>query len=149
MTRQEFSEEVVDFSSLYSFCCEYLRGDFVQDYYADGDLQDQIVEDIDDCLHYSDWEELRDSLNAIETDYCWYLRNGCLDYVPVRNEDNEFDYLIRDVIERLELDGFFEDEEEDAEEDDEDEEYDGSALVQSITSDLVPKGCVRSVSNEN
>lgn len=146
MTRSEFNEEVCDFSSLFYFCCEYLHADFVQDYFHEGDLQDQIRDDIDDTLRYEDWETIRDSLYGIETGYSWYLRNGCLNYEPVRDEDNEFDYLIGDVIERLELDGFFEDEEEDAEED---EEYDGLALAQSITSNLVPNGCVRSVPNEN
>lgn len=116
MTRNEFFEEITQFWELRDFCNDQ---DIYEcdDYFDSDDLNDIVESDIRDG-DFRNWEDIRDSLNSIETGYNFYKREGYLYYEGCTVDD--FDALKQSVAEIMD-DRVAWDEDEDDYEDDEDE----------------------------
>ena len=112
MTREEWIEEIDSLSALIDWCrdnseCE----DVFEDFIYEDDLDEYIADDIRNF----DWEwyDLRDNLNNISTGYPWYRIDGSFDYVGFR--EYEYDEFKDTVLECLDEEGYFDDEDEDEE----------------------------------
>lgn len=109
MTRQEWIDDITDFSDLINFCEENgYQDDTARSIFCDYDLDSWVEDDIRDCDY--GWRSLRDSLSDIPDGYDWYRRDGFFDYVGLTQDD--FDDWKSDVLSELDDDDFFEDEEE-------------------------------------
>lgn len=112
MTREEWIEEMDSLSALIDWCrdnaeCEDVFDDFI---YEDS-LDEYIAEDIRNFDW--GWDDLRDNLNNISTGYPWYRVDGSFDYVGFHEYD--YDEFKETVLECLDEEGYFEDEDEDEE----------------------------------
>ena len=117
MTIREFDETIETFWDLKNFCedngYEYFTENIVDEYTMDS----IIIDKVRTILDLWNWEEIRDYLDDIpeggDGDYYELHDNGSDDITIFDNDD--FEYLRREVREQLEMDGFFdEDDEEDA-----------------------------------
>lgn len=124
MTRQEFLDNIEDFSDLLNFCSEY--GLYTMEDVIDN-VSECVSEDLREYAYEFSWTEIRDWLNGIEDGGSWYRRDGCFDYCCI---DDCFDEWKGYVLQDADEDGVFDDEEEE-EEEDEPEEEEGLFFVPS------------------
>lgn len=114
MTRSFFEDYVTDWSELIDLCRDY-DCDICNDI-IDGDSLDEYVNsDISDCDY--GWQALRDYLSCIPTDYDYYRCDGSFDYVGMDDRDFEnYKYNVLDWMDGNELWDDEEDEENEKEE---------------------------------
>ena len=112
MTREEWIDEIDSLSALIDWCrdnseCEDVFEDFI--------YEDSLDEYIADDIRNFDWgwDDLRDNLNNISTGYPWYRVDGSFDYVGFHEYD--YDEFKDTVLECLDEEGYFDDEDEDEE----------------------------------
>ena len=109
MTRQEWIENMADFSDLITFCEENgYQEDEARNIVSDYDLDSWIEDDIRNCDY--GWRSLRDSLDDVPSGYEWYRCDGSFDYVGLTQDD--FDDWKSDILSELDDDDFFDAEEE-------------------------------------
>lgn len=107
MTRTEFEEEVLTFSSLIEF--DYDESLYILDDIISGDeMEEEINEYIRDFN--GGWEDLRDRLNDIDTGYEYYRRDGYLEYTYM--DDNDFDRYKQEVLDAADANELWDSEEE-------------------------------------
>ena len=109
MTRQEFLDEINDFSDLLNFCCDH--GLYYMEDVTD-DIAACLAEDLRDYAREYSWTEIRDWLNGIEDGGSWYRRDGSFDYVCI---DDDFEEWKREVMLEADEIGTFEEEDEECE----------------------------------
>lgn len=126
MTRQEFIDDVVDFSDLINFCNDYGLSE-CEDIYDDYDRDEMINERIVDWAREESWQELRSVLNRLEegSGYEYYRYNDDYDEW-VGLDDDDFEDIKNDVLVYMDDEGLWdEDEEEEGVPYEEEEEDDG------------------------
>lgn len=112
MTRTEFIEEVLDFGDLISFCDGEGCGDIVEHIYDKDSVDDIIMEEIcSGCFGCATWQELYGILDNMP-DCEWYDLE--YDY-----DETDFDEKKDEVLDYMDNNGLWEDEEGEDEEDDE------------------------------
>lgn len=115
MTRQDFIDGVTTWGELLDFCYNE-DCDICEDIVDNDTMSEEIDEELYEVARERSWRDVRDLLNEINTDYDYYRRDGGLSYIPL--DDSDFDDYKDDVIEWMDNNGYWED-------DEEDEEYDG------------------------
>lgn len=126
MTRQEFLEASEDcgWSDLVEFCnnegCDYCD-DVYDEYDRNEYVDERLVEDAREC---GNWQEFKDILNSIPTGYDCYRRNDYGEWVGLGDDD--LSQYIEDVIEWMDRNDQWDEEEFDDGEDDtcDDNDYD-------------------------
>lgn len=121
MTRQDFIDGITTWAELLDFCYNE-ECDICEDIVSNDTMCEEIDDDLREATRYHSWQNVRDLLNDIDTDYDYYRRESSLEYIPM--DDDDFDTYKDDVIEWMDNNGYWEDDEED-EEDDEPFQYDG------------------------
>ena len=124
MTRSQFLEEssAWDWGELLSFCSDYELNACEDIVYSDN-LDMYICDDIRSALSQDYWYEIRDALDGIDRDGCYYRREGTLEYYIV---DDDIDAYLDDVLDEMDENDLWENEEDDEEETyEEDEEDEG------------------------
>lgn len=108
MTRDEFVNDISSWYEYISFCNEHGYEDWVEDIYYGDSLEEILLENI------HEWREsinelyiVLDNLPYIYSDSVYYY--GGID--DVRDVDNEFEAYKHDLLDRLDEDGFFDEEE--------------------------------------
>ena len=108
MTRQEFIDDILDMSDLYNFCANTRGYDHViEDIYAEDALDDYVNNEVSS---YTDWRDLYNFLEDIPTGYDWYRIDYYGDITGI--DDSEFEDIKSDLLDELDSDEWFEDEEE-------------------------------------
>lgn len=122
MTRREFIDEITTFSELKDLC--YEEGCYELDEYFDGsDFENYANDDLYEYVRDGDrWDYVRDALNALDDSYDFYYRNGMLDYTGFTRDDGEFDDLKQNVLEWMDDNERWDDEEDEEEEEESEEE---------------------------
>ena len=121
MTREEFIENVNDFYDLLEVCRD-------NDLYACADIREKdelfdscnIDNEIIEAVRSYSWHSIRDMLDGLDDDGNYYIVNGILDYECV---DRDFEYYKNGVIDEMDEDNLWE------EEDGEDETDDGDDFI--------------------
>lgn len=111
MTRNEFIEDVTTWYDLRSFCDDNRLYDFFEDIYSEEERDEVIDERLDDYARDYTWYDLRDWLSDIPTGYDYYKCNGVLDWEPLDRSD--FEDIKDSVIDRMDQDYAWDDEEDD------------------------------------
>lgn len=111
MTRQEFIEDVNSFSDLVSFCVDEGIEDLCDDVYEAGYINDILMESIGNMR---DWEEVRDLLVNIPTRCDYYREDG---YGGYEDADYSFDDYKNEVLQYMDENGTWDEDEEDADDD--------------------------------
>ena len=108
MTRQEFIDDILDMSDLYNFCANTRGYDHViEDIYAEDALDDFVNNEVS---NYTDWRDLYNFLDDIPTGYDWYRIDYYGDITGI--DDSEFEDIKSDLLDELDSDEWFEEEEE-------------------------------------
>lgn len=113
MTREEFIDDITNFSELKEFCYDF-DCELLDDVYDQESMDDDINAWIDDNHRDYSWDELRDDLNDIPTGYDYYVQTGVLEYEGL--DITDFQSYKNDVIEWCDENEIWEDEEEEDEE---------------------------------
>lgn len=114
MTRQEFFDDVYDFSELRDFChnngCE-----ICDDVYDDESKNDYINERLSDIADDADdWQSLYLILDDIPTGYDYYRLDDCGNFESL--DDDDFDDYKNDVLEWMDENEYWDEDEDDEEE---------------------------------
>lgn len=123
MTRDEFLDDITEWSELINLCSEY-GCEYCDDVYSEYSRDDMINNDlVDMARNCDDWTELLDTLRDIPTGYDYYTSSDG-DWYGTDDGDDEFESCKNDVFEWMVARGYFEEEEppEDEDEDEEDED---------------------------
>lgn len=118
MTRSYFTDFVTTWDELLELCSDE-DCSVCEDIISDDGLDEYIDSDI--CNTNYSWRDIRDFLNAIPTEFDYYLYNGPFDYIGL-NDDDFVDYKGR-VLDWMDENGLWEDEECEDEEYDDDIDY--------------------------
>lgn len=86
MTRDEFMDNINDFSELLEFCSDE-DCEICADIYRDDDYDREVEDDIANAGY--GWRALRDYLSDLPTGYDYYRRNGSFDYDGLDDRDFE------------------------------------------------------------
>lgn len=114
MTRQEFLDDVYDFSELRCFCYDNNCG-ICDDIYDDESKDDYINEHLLDMAHDADgWQSLYHTLDDIPTGYDYYRLDDYGDFNGLGDDD--FDYYKNDVLEWMDDNEYWDEDEDDEEE---------------------------------
>lgn len=113
MTRSYFLDYVTDWDELIELCRDY-DCDICEDIISDDTLDEYVDSDISGTDY--GWRSLRDYLSDIPTGYDYYRCDGSFDYVGLDDGDFE-DYKAR-VLEWMDADDLWEEEENEDEGDD-------------------------------
>lgn len=116
MTRSFFEDYVTDWPELIDLCrdcdCDICNN------IIDGDSLDEYVDsDISDCDY--GWQALRDYLSDIPTGYDYYQYDGAFDYVGM--DDGDFENYKSSVLDWMDENELWDDDEEDEENEDEED----------------------------
>jgi len=117
MTKQEFLEKIIDVDSLYEFCSEYGYESYTDDLYSSDAYNEYLEEDFAEALRNNSWRDVRDMMNNTDDPYDdpWWVRSD-YDYEFYPADDGWLWDTRNELLEELEGDGFFEEEDEDDEE---------------------------------
>ena len=109
MVRDDFLEEIEDYSDLINFCNDNGIYDVLGDVCDDSEFCYLVDEDIRDSTRYDHWTDVRDWLNQLPTDSesGYYRRNGRLEYEELTARDFENDK--RYILALAEEQGLFDD----------------------------------------
>ena len=125
MTREEFIRDICDFGDLRDFCYDYDYDSFTSDILTDDELDEWLNDWVSGNADGYDWYRLRDILSNIPTGCDYYnVSDGIGDIEGYSSDGYEFDDFKEELLERLDNDDFWDEEEE---EDDADVEIDFSA----------------------
>lgn len=112
MTRREFIENIEEFNDLIQFCWDEGLGDLI-DVFSAETLNERVFEVIVDYDRYNDWRDVYNFLGRIPTNYAWYTEDDWGDYIGV--SDEEFPRYKQTVLEAMDEDGAWDDEEDEHE----------------------------------
>lgn len=115
MTRDEFLENVNDWYELRDFCDD-VGCDYCEDVYDDEGRDDYINECLMDWARNDSWYELRDRLADIPTGYEFYRIDDCGDWRSL--DDSDFDQYKQEVLEWMDDNEYWDEEEDDEYDDD-------------------------------
>lgn len=118
MTRQEFIDSVTDFYELTDFCRDWDL-DICGDVYSEDDRDSYLNEVIHAWACDETWQSVRDMLDHIVTGYDWYRRHYDDEWEGI---DDEFEDYKDRVIDFMDENAYWDDEEDEEEEEDEQEE---------------------------
>lgn len=113
MTRQEFIDEVCDFSDLISFCYDEDLETCDEIYSADR-LDEYLREEIPEYLDDHDWVDLKYTLEDIPSDYEYYIRNGWMEFSAA--DDSDFDEYKENVLDEMDDNDYWDEDDEEEEE---------------------------------
>jgi hypothetical protein len=127
VTRNEFIDNITEWSELIDLCreygCEYCD-DVYSEYSRDETINDELVDMARNC---DDWTELLDTLRDIPTGYDYYTSSSG-DWYGTDNGDDKFESYKNDVYEWMDARDYFEEEESPEDEDEDEEDEDISAI---------------------
>lgn len=114
MTRQEFLDDVCDFSELRDFCYDNDCG-ICDDIYDDESKDDYINEHLSDMADDADsWQSLYRTLDDIPTGYDYYRLDDYGEFNGL--DDDDFEDYKNDVLEWMDDNEYWDEDEEDEEE---------------------------------
>lgn len=114
MTRQEFLDDVCDFSELRDFCYDNDCG-ICDDVYDDESKDDYINEHFSDMADDADgWQSLYRTLDDIPTGYDYYRLDDYGDFNGL--DDDDFEDYKNDVLEWMDDNEYWDEDEDDEEE---------------------------------
>lgn len=119
MTRRWFEEEVNSYNDLKDICYDYELSTMDDVCHAD-DLNEWVNDDLLEYVRYNSWEDVRNMLDDIPTDYDWVLREDRLEYSAL--SDWEFPDWKERVYDDLDYADAFDEDEKDDDEDTWDED---------------------------
>lgn len=105
MTREDYINNVNDWSDFISFCYDEGYDDFVDDiYYTDTDSIEELINDDLNCYLENGygWRDLREVLNDVENVVCHYdyvRGEGCLCYEGL--DEVDFESYKQELLERI------------------------------------------------
>ncbi|MBR5014342.1 MAG: hypothetical protein IKY16_07030 [Bacteroidales bacterium] len=138
MTRQEFIDNVTEWSELIDFCDD--NGlDECEDVMSSDDMNDHIENNISDYVYDNGWRSVAETLCGIDTSYDYYLHDGGLDFTGL-NDDDFTDYKER-VLEIMDDDCLWDDEDEVELEDDILSELEDEDDEQEDTEEVEEESC--------
>ena len=130
MTRQDFIEEVSNFSELIDFCSENGCSE-LGDVYDEDTYNEIINQDIVQWAREEDWKSLYNILDSLPDGFEYY---SCEYGEWTGLGWDDFHYYKENVLEWADRNGVFDEEEEpEPEPEEDDEEYDGSAEDEDIS----------------
>lgn len=95
MTRQQFIDEITDWSALIDWCidngCSYC-----DDIYTDEDRDETIDNELVDMAENHNWRGLKDILNDLDSTGAYYWRRDCGEWYDA---DDDFNDYFNDVLE--------------------------------------------------
>lgn len=118
MTRQEFINNVTEWSELIEFCND-MDCSYCDDVVSEDDLGERIRDDYIEFGHQYSWTEIRGWLDNIVDGYDYYVRQGSFEYVYL-DDEGDFDEYKNDVIGWMDDNGLWDEDYDDTEEDEED-----------------------------
>lgn len=134
MTREQFIEQYNSFDELYDFAQDNNLYDFFDDYFTEDGLDEFINDKMADMTRYESWTTVRDYLDEVPQGYDWYrIDQYDGNFYGVDAEDCE--NIKQQILEALDEEGDFWEEEADDEVDEEEEfdeyaeEIDLSAII--------------------
>lgn len=110
MTRQEFIDEVTNWTELVDFARENEMWDLIDDILDDEELN----YDVDEALRGTrteNWWEIRDLLEMIPRYTDWYRRTGWLEYEPL--DEDDFYEIKQNILDEADDNGCWDDEDSD------------------------------------
>lgn len=110
MTRQEFLENVTTFGELKDFCYDQ-DCDLLEDVYDEDSMNEDINEHLVDWAYNDTWQELYSRLEDIPTGYDWYRNDDYDGWIGL--DDSDFDQYKQDVLDWMDVNGYWEDDEDD------------------------------------
>ena len=117
MTRQEFVNSIDFWYELIDFCRD-MECDVCEEIINGDDLEERIREDFNDYGSEYPWTDIRGWLNDIVEGHDYYVRNGSFEYEYLC--DSDFDDYKDSVIEWMDRNGLWDDEDDEWEEVEED-----------------------------
>lgn len=118
MTRQEFLDNVENFSDLIVFCCD--EGCDICDDVVDSDYWDEWIDDnLVDWARNDSWRDLMSRLNELDEDsgYTFYIYDDYYcEYKGVDDDGDDFDRYKSEVLDWADEHGCWEEDEEEEEE---------------------------------
>lgn len=114
MTRQQFLDDVCDWSDLIAFCYE-MGCDYCEDVY-DSEQRDEFIEDnLVDMANHCSWRSLLNILQEMEDDsgYSYYHMDYNNDFVHL--DDSDFESYKNDVCDWMDNNNYWDDDEEEEE----------------------------------
>lgn len=120
MTRNEFLNDVNSWSELISFCDEY-GCNYCSDIYDEEQRDDVINERMYERAREDSWHDVYSWLDNIETGYSYYMEDDYGDFVGM--DDSEFDSYKDDVLEWMDSNGYWDEDDDEDEPDDTDEDF--------------------------
>ena len=112
MRREEFINDIVDWGDLVNFCCEQGYDNYVENIYGDYALDDALDEFFSDMISERRWYDVKEAMDDIPQGYDWYYFDYS-DCYPV--DDYELNETKDRLLEELDEDGFFDDEDDEEE----------------------------------
>ncbi len=111
MTRQEFIENITTWSELLDFCYDN-DSNVCEDIISYDTMDEEIESDLQEEVGNRSWRDIRDLLSDINTNYDYYRRDGMFDYCPM-DDDSDFDEYKDVVLDWMDDNGYWDDEEDD------------------------------------
>lgn len=108
MTRQEFIDNVTEWSELIDFCSDNDLGE-CEDVMSSDDMNDYIENNISDYVYDSGWRSVVETLSSIDTGYDYYHHDGGLDFTYL--DDDDFRRYKDSVLDSMDDSGYWDDEE--------------------------------------
>lgn len=113
MTRQEFIDEVTSWEALIDFCDD--NGfSFCEDVYSEECYDETIHDKMEDKAYEDTWQELRDWLSGLPEGYDYYIQDSYGNWSEA--DDDDFDSIKDNVIEYMDDEHLWDDNEETEEE---------------------------------
>ena len=118
MTRNEFLESVVYWSELIDFCND-VGCSYCEDIFDEDGMNDYINERLIDWAREDSWQDLHARLDDIPSGYDYYLLDDYGEWQGLG--DSDFDSYKDDVLEWMDSNGYWDEDDDEDELDDEDE----------------------------
>lgn len=115
MTRNEFLDTVNDWYELIEFCND-VGCSYCDDVYSEESMNDDINERLTDWAQECTWQELYSRLDDIPSGYDYYRCNDYGDWESL--DDSDFDDYKDDVLEWMDNNGYWDEDDDDFEDED-------------------------------
>ena len=114
MTRQEFIDDITSWWELIDFCNDEGYEDYIDDIYSEESREDYLDNDlVQRARNAGSWTDLLSTLDDIPTGYDYYRMDDYGDWHPL--DDYDFNDRKEEVLDRLDEDDFWDEEDEEEE----------------------------------
>lgn len=110
MTRQEFIDGITDWLELIDFCRDENCEDIIDDVYDSESYNEEIDYSLQERVHHQSWYGIWEWLDSLPIEHDYYIQDRDGDWYGA--DDDDFDALKDEVIEYMDDEGLWDDEEE-------------------------------------